>query len=94
MIDSLRRELREELGVEFLHRGFDEPVYIHDIESSRTGKMVRVFCHRIKHTDTDMRFLCGDKTVGIGWFDASELATIRLAPADSAEIGKLAMLLV
>lgn len=93
-LEALVRELKEELGVDYLHYGRLGPmVYEHDIASTRTGKMITVRCYRVHQEQIWNRYQCLDKTVGIRWVTADELETVHLTPADDANRGKLMALL-
>lgn len=82
---ALRRELDEELGVHLDDLMLvNHVVYEHEIQSTRTGKMVEVVCYALPHTAISGTYKCLDGTIGVGWFDAATLAALPLAAADAA----------
>ena len=92
-LEALPRELKEELGVDYLHYGRLGPmVYEQDVDVAK-NRIVTVRCYRVPHTQIWNRYQCLDKTVGIRWVTADELETVYLTPADDANRGKLMALL-
>lgn len=86
-METLVRELHEELGIGIDIEGRCKShaiAYEYDIRSTRTRETIRVKCFIILAVHVVGDGICGDKTAGIGWFDAEELKTIRLAAADDA----------
>jgi 8-oxo-dGTP diphosphatase len=89
-LETLRRELREEIKATF--RDFSDVqacVYMHDIRSTRTGRIVTVVCYRVPSTALDGVPECGDKTIELRWFAADELADLQMTPADRANVDAL-----
>lgn len=84
-LGALRRELRQELGIELVG-GLWSVVYVHELLSPRTGEMIRVHCYALRLEDipSAMQARCLDKTIGVGWFDAGDLTRLSLAAADDA----------
>lgn len=88
--DALYREMREECGqAAIVWLGDDEPIYVHEMKSSRTDSVVAVRCYLVR-TSPLARFYPMDGTIGVGWFDADTIAGVDLGPADDANRGKLA----
>jgi 8-oxo-dGTP pyrophosphatase MutT (NUDIX family) len=81
--DALARELREEITVDLVGDPVDL-LYRREIRSQRSGEMVSVF--RGKPSPRDA-------TCGLAWFDCGEVTTLRLTPADNAEIDRTVKLL-
>lgn len=94
-IEALGRELIEEIGWTSALFPFKE-VYVHTMQSSRTGEPVKVHCYLVKHYGELDGFSCLDKTIGVGWFDTPGLFALRdarmLTPADEANVDALAAL--
>lgn len=92
---ALARELREEIGFHHEWRMM-RPVYEHKMKSTRTGEDVFVLCYRIEWPRVAIPLTIGDKTAGLGWFDAATLLALRdarmLTPADEANAELLAAL--
>jgi 8-oxo-dGTP pyrophosphatase MutT (NUDIX family) len=92
---ALARELREEIG--FHHPlPMMRPVYENRMKSTRTGEDVFVLCYRIEWPRKGCALTIGDKTAGLGWFDAASLYALRdarmLTPADETNVDALANL--
>lgn len=84
-LDALIREVGEELKVNLFDPNLVQNcIYTHDIRSTRSGKMITVRCYFVPSTAIVGTYTCGDKTIGMGWFDAADLARLPLAPADDA----------
>lgn len=98
---ALFRELLEEHGVRSDYRIFGgdlwphmDPVYTHEITSSRTGQPMRVLCRFIPSTAIIGPYSANAEAVaGFDWVTADELETLTLTPADHANRGALLSLL-
>ena len=92
--EALRRELFEEHGVclKCCHWVVD-PVYVHDIVSTRTGELMRVTCSFVPSHAILGEYKAGPSVAGFDWVTADELETLTLTPADDANRGKLMALL-
>lgn len=94
---ALFRELAEEHGVRVEHGLFGrdlwphaDPVYTHEITSSRTGQPMRVLCRFIPSAAIIGRYSANAEAVaGFDWVTANELETLILTPADDANRGAL-----
>ncbi len=94
-VDALRRELREELGVELAPWIRDPPVVFDVILDPPTvGRPVWVVCYRINYYDAFCKPKPRDGTAGIGWFGEEELRALTLTPSDHASREKLAAALL
>lgn len=90
--DALARELAEEIDVG-LAGELGPVLYEREIESTRTGEMVRVICYVIEASQLRGKPAPLDQTVGVAWWDAIDLGGLRLTPADDYEIDKIESLL-
>lgn len=94
--EALRRELREEAklpdGIELSYAGV---AYAYEFDVS--GKHYRLFCHVVATAGLVVGGEYVDRLapvpehgiVSLGWFDASSLEQVYLAPADAANRGAL-----
>lgn len=87
---TLRRELFEEHRVLLKEGQPLEPVYMHDMTSSKTGEPLTVICLLATSDMIDGEYVAvGPSVAGFDWPDANELETLILGPADHANRGKL-----
>ncbi len=91
---ALARKLPQELAIDLVSKP-RSVVYVHDIRSTRTGGMLRVYCYELRIEDVSgaMQARCLDKTIGVAWFSRSDLAALDLAPADNANRNALSDLM-
>jgi 8-oxo-dGTP diphosphatase len=81
---ALRRELREELGLELSAGVQPAKLYDANLDPPLVRRAIYIACYRIEWADIIVAPIAGDKTAGFGWFGAAELSWIQLAPADAA----------
>ena len=89
MLDALRRELYEEHGVLLAPPSTLVNVYVHEVKSTRSGKLVDVHCFAIPIDCVIGEYKCGNNVAGFGWYSWQELSTVNLTPADEANRDKL-----
>ena len=89
---ALNRELIEEVGVSADTR-LATLIYTRDFDPPEVRYPRRVICYRIEYGTVAGVPVCGDKTIGVGWFTADDLAHLPLAPADDAERAALISML-
>ena len=98
---ALFRELHEEHGVRANYQIFGgelwpqmDPVYEHDLVSSRTGQPMRVMCRLVPASAIIGPYSANAEAVaGFDWVSADELEALMLAPADEANREKLIALI-
>lgn len=83
-LDALRRELYEELGIVLQCSIQPSELYAVELDPPSVRKAIRVTCYRIALTHMIGLPWAGDKTAGVGWFNAKDLRQLELAPADKA----------
>lgn len=93
IFDTLRRELREELGVELQDTTKLMTAFGALLDPPVVRYPIRVICARVEWGRLAGTPIAGDKTIGLGWFSAAELAGLELAPADNVGRQQLIRLL-
>jgi 8-oxo-dGTP diphosphatase len=90
--DTLTRELCEEIDIDIAGDPV-ELLYCREVESQRNGEMVPVYCYVVFAEQLRGKPSPRDATCGLAWFDCGEVTTLRLTPADNAEIDRIVKLL-
>ena len=94
-MQALLREISEELG-DLACNALPEfkswsRVYTHDVPSTRSDHVVRVYCYGTQASRPDAFAAVPEHGVlSVGWFTAAEVRGLSLGPADAANIDILA----
>jgi 8-oxo-dGTP pyrophosphatase MutT (NUDIX family) len=86
---ALRRELREEMGVNLVPVVEQREAYVVVVSPPHVRRRLCVTCYLIDSRSVIETPRPGDKTAGLGWFTAHDLDYLVLAPADTAGLDGL-----